>query len=115
MFYELRRYEIRPETWGEFLDWGVTKAAPALVDQLGFRLVGRWEVLPKEGEHSPTFCWMLAWESEQEMNERWAEAVGSDAWKDAWASAVDPATGASKFHLSSQSNLMRPLALSPLQ
>jgi hypothetical protein len=115
MLYELRRYEIRPDAWDEFLRWGEEWGIPVLIDQFGFRLIGRWEVLPAAGEHSPTFCWMIAWESEEEMRERWAAAVESAAWKAAWAEAADPATGGSKFHLRTRSDLMRPLAGSPLR
>lgn len=116
MLYELRGYDVVPERWEEFLAWGDAWAIPVIFDQFNFRLVGRWQTIPKLGENTPStnYQYLLAWESEEEMRARWAEALGSAAWKAAWAASLDPATGKS-FYLRVQSTLLQPLPLSPLR
>ena len=49
------------------------------------------------------------------MRERWAAVFASDAWKTAWAEAVDPATGERKYHRQTRSVLLRALPRSPLR
>jgi hypothetical protein len=117
MFYELRGYDVDPDQWDAFIAWGDEHIAPVLFDQFGFRLVGRWEVVPKAGETPPAtnYHWILAWESEAEMHGRWAAVFASDSWKAAWGRQVDPATGKSRYITKFSSTLLRPLPLSPLQ
>lgn len=117
MLYELRRYDINPVRWDEFLLWAEDRAWPILQDQFGFRLVGRWQIIPKTGETAPStnYCYILAWESEEEMRERRGAASVSPAWESAMAETLDPGTGESKYFLQIQSALMQPMLHSPLQ
>jgi NIPSNAP protein len=117
MVYELRGYDIDPDRWDEYLAWAENRAFPVLFETFQFRLVGIWQAVAKEGEASPAtnLQYILAWESEAEMRERWAAVFASDAWQAAWAEAVDPATGERKYHRQVRSVLMRALPRSPLR
>jgi hypothetical protein len=117
MFYEVRQYDIRPDQWGPYLAWVEKKASPVLFEQFKFRLIGFWRGIAKAGEPEPTtnLIWLLAWESEEEMRERWAAMRASAEWQAAWAEIIDPSTDKSRYHLQTRSTLLRPLPISPLQ
>ena len=116
MVYELRSYDIAPDKLDEYLAWANNKALPLLVGVYGFRLVGFWKVVPKTGEPAPTtnVHWIIAWESEAEMNEKWAAARASDAWKEIAKETVD-ANGNPVYHMRRQSNLLKAIPRSPFQ
>ncbi len=118
MLYELRSYDVHPEQWDAFLVWAERQAFPLLLDHFGFRLVGYWSALSPASEATPvpSVHWMLAWESEEEMLERWAAAIASpEAWTMAWNDGTDPATGTSRFYLQTRTTLLQPLTPSPLR
>jgi hypothetical protein len=117
MLYELRSYDIDPAWWDEWHAWATNRALPVLLDTFGFRLIGWWQALAKPGEPEPTtnLHWILAWESEAEMRERWAALLASDAWQAVWAEAIDPATGQRRWHRQTRSTLLCALPASPLQ
>lgn len=117
MLYELRHYDIYPDQWEPYLAWLGERANPVLFDQFQLRLIGFWRGVPKqgEGEPSPNLYWLLAWESEAEMRERWAAIFASPEWQAAWAEVINPATGRSKYHRQTSSTLMQALPFSPIQ
>ena len=117
MVYELRSYDIDPARVEDYLTWANDRAMPILVGTHGFRLVGFWRALAKTNESLPTtnVHWLIAWESEQEMNDRWAAARASAAFQEAVREISDPATGQSMYHLRRQSTLLRGIPRSPLQ
>jgi len=117
VLYELRSYDIRPERWDDYLNWAYTTAWPILFEAHGFPLVGWWQVVPNADEppSSTNLQWILAWESEEQRNERWAALLDDDAWKAAVAATRDPASGDSLYHLRTRYRFLRPLPRSPLQ
>jgi hypothetical protein len=117
MLYELRTYDIHPERWDEYLAWVEKKAAPILFDQFKFRLIGFWRAIAKAVEVQPTtnLYEIFAWESEEEMRDRWTAFFASAEWNAAWAEITDPISGKSRYHLRTFSTLLRALPISPLQ
>ena len=117
MLYELRSYDIDPDRWDEYLAWVTARGLPCLCDAFRFRLVGFWQAMAKEGQAPPTtnLHYILAWESEAEMRERYAALVASAAWKALSAEMRDPATGERKWVRQTRSVLLRALPPSPLQ
>jgi hypothetical protein len=117
MLYELRAYDIHPERWDQYLAWVEKKAAPILFDQFKFRLVGVWRAIAKAGEVEPTtnLYEIFAWESEEQMRDRWAAFFTSAEWNAAWAEITDPTTDKSRYHLRTSSTLLHALPFSPLQ
>ena len=116
MFYELRSYDIAPDKVDEYLNWADTRALPILIGQFGFRVVGFWRVVPKTGEDLPptNVHWMIAWESEEEMNERRAAARASTEYRAVMQDATD-ASGNLIYHLQRQSTLLKGVHRSPFQ
>ena len=48
MIYELRQYDINPDRWDAFRQWGLADAAPVLFEQFDLPLVGCFEPVPAE-------------------------------------------------------------------
>lgn len=118
MYYELRSYDINPERIDGYLEWANSRAMPILTKQFGFRLIGFWHtVATADAPVSETNVhWMIAWESEEEMRERWTIARASDAWKEAMSETMDPEQpNGRKYHRVVRSNLLAPIPVSPLQ
>jgi heme-degrading monooxygenase HmoA len=114
--YELRSYDIAPDKIDEYLNWANTRALPILVGQFGFRLVGFWRVVPRTGEElsATNVHWMIAWLSEDEMNEKWAAARASEQYQAVMKEASDN-SGNLVYHLRRQSTLLKGVHRSPLQ
>lgn len=118
MLYELRSYDIDPERIDGYLEWANTRALPILMGQFGFRVQGFWHAVETADGPPPAtnVQWIIAWESEEEMRTRWAEARASDAWKGAMAETMDPAQpNGRKYHRVVRSTLLAPIPASPLQ
>lgn len=120
MIYELRSYDINPETWDRYVEWGQERAFPVLFEQFRFRLVGFFETLPVEDTEHDTFNhtvgvhWILAWESIEERHQRWAELGASEEWKAVAGEAVDE-DGEPLFHMGAQVTIMKAWPGSPIQ
>jgi hypothetical protein len=113
MFYELREYDIYPERWDEYLVWAETRAFPLLFDKLHFPLVGFWRTVAQEddaGSTATVLC-ILAWQSEEELLEKWSAYFSSPQYKVIWAEATDPATGKPKFHRQTRSTFLHSLPI----
>jgi hypothetical protein len=110
MIYELRSYDIDPPLLDAYLVWANDQALPILVGKFAFRLVGFWyAVAPAAGEAPATNVhWMIAWESEQEMLDRWKEATSTEEWK-----AIGQ--GQPRYHLKIQRTLLKAIPRSPYQ
>ena len=117
MYYELRSYDIVPDKIDQYLEWANQKAVPLLTSTFGFKVIGFWHAVQKTGEELPAtnVHWMIAWESEQEMNERWAAARASAEWQTIFKEVTDPTTGERIYHKVIRSTLLKPIAASPLQ
>lgn len=117
MYYELRSYDIDPAGLEAYLQWANEKAIPLLRGAFGFRVIGFWYVVAKQGETVPptNVHWMIAWESEAEMTARWATVRASAAWQEIFKNMLDPATGERKYHRKIQSVLLAPIPSSPLR
>jgi hypothetical protein len=117
MFYELRSYDIVPEKIDDYLKWANAKAVPLLTGTFGFRVIGFWHAVQKAGEELPAtnVHWMIAWDSEQQMVERWAAARASTEWQTIFKEITDPNTGERIYHKVIRSTLLKPIPASPLQ
>jgi hypothetical protein len=117
VFYELRSYDIDPDGLSAYLRWANDQALPLLVGSVGSWLIGFCHAVAKTGELVPTtnVHWVTAWESEQEMDEKWAAARASEGWQRIAKEIVDPATGRSRYHRRVQSTLLKAIPCSPLQ
>ena len=93
------------------------RPVPPLSGTFGFKVVGFWHAVAKSGEEAPAtnVHWMIAWESEQQMNERWAAARASTAWQTIFRDVSDPLTGERTHHKVIRSTLLKPIPASPLQ
>ena len=98
MIYELRSYDIVPERMEEYLGW-ISRHAMPVMRRFGFRVVGFWWVAKDGDDSSPrtNIRWMVAWESEEEMERQWAAMKDSQDWKAAWGLVLD-ANHRSRFH-----------------
>ncbi|MEM9098371.1 MAG: NIPSNAP family protein [Pseudomonadota bacterium] len=76
MINQLRIYKIFPETAQAFHDRFRDHAA-RIMGRHGFRIQAMWET--GEGE-TLVFVYLLAWESEGEMQERWASFMADEEW-----------------------------------
>lgn len=117
MIYELRHYDIYPDQWDAYLVWLEERASPVLFDEFQFRLVGIWRGVARQNgaEPSPNLYWLVAWESEEERDDRWAALFASPSWNAVWDEVIDPATSNSKYHRQTSSTLLRSLPMSPIQ
>ena len=107
MLYELRSYDIDPERLDGYLEWANTRAMPILMGQFGFRVTGFWHAIETSEGPAPetNVHWIIAWESEAEMKERWA-----------MAETMDPEQpNGRKYHRVVRSKLLAPIPASPLQ
>lgn len=98
MIYELRSYDIVPESMEEYLSW-ISQHGLPVMRRFGFRIVGFWWVR-KDGKDSrprTNIRWIVAWESEEEMTRQWAAMKASEEWQAAWALVLDE-DGRSRFH-----------------
>lgn len=116
LYYELRSYDIVPEKLDEYLNWANSRALPVLVGVHGFRLVGFWRVVQQQGApvSETNVHWLIAWQSEAEMNERWAKARASAEWLEVIKEATDP-QGNMIYHKVRRSTLLQGIPRSPLQ
>lgn len=118
MLYELRSYDIDPERIDGYLAWANSTAMPILMGQFGFRVKGFWHAIETSEGPAPetNVHWLIAWESEDEMKERWAIARASEEWKAAMAETMDPdQPNGRKYHRIVRSKLLAPIPASPLQ
>jgi|HigsolmetaAR202D_1030399.scaffolds.fasta_scaffold24998_2 ABC-type oligopeptide transport system substrate-binding subunit len=110
MIYELRSYDIEPTLLDLYLQSVNDRVLPLLVNTFNFRLIGFWHAVPTSTDPAPStnVHWIIAWESEQEMLDRWAEAKATEEWAAAWQ-------GLPKFHLKIQRTMLQAIPFSPLQ
>ncbi len=120
MIYELRRYDINPDNWDRYRKWCEEFAFPLFHGQFNFPTVGFFEVLPIEGREKDAYNstmgvrWILAWESIEERDTRWAELAASPEYTTVVQVTRDE-TGGSLFHLEAEMSLLRALPESPMQ
>ncbi len=108
--YELRSYDIDPALLDRYLAWANDQALPILVGKYGFRLVGFWHAVASSGGEAPAtnVHWIICWQSEEEMVNRWKEATSTEEWK-----AIGQ--GQPRFHLKVQRTLRKAIPRSPYQ
>ncbi len=98
MIYELRSYDIVPELIQEYLRWIHEHALPVM-RRFGFRIVGFWWVAKDGADTSPrtNIRWIVAWDSEQQMEGQWAAMKSSEEWQAVWKLTKDD-EDRSRFH-----------------
>lgn len=84
MINQLRIYEIFEDMQQAFLDRFRDQAA-RIMARHGFRMQAMWLTRHNDG---PAFAYLLAWESETEMAEKWAAFMADQEWKDAKAASA---------------------------
>jgi len=98
MIYELRSYDIVHEKLQEYLAW-ISEHGLPVMRRFGFRIVGFWWVGKDGNDPKPrtNIRWMVAWDSEEQMEQQWAAMKASEGWQTAWALVKDE-DGRSRFH-----------------
>jgi hypothetical protein len=98
VIYELRSYDIVPELVQEYLGW-INEHALPVMRRFGFRIVGFWWVAKDGTDTRPrtNIRWIVAWDSEEQMEARWAEMKASEEWQAVWRMVKDD-SNRSRFH-----------------
>ena len=120
MIYELRSYDINPDNWDEYRAWCETLAFPLFLDQFDFPLVGFFEVLPPVDRSEDFYTrtagvrWILAWESMEQRDQRWAGLFASKEWETVAQESRDE-NGEPLFHLGAEVTFLKAWPESPMQ
>lgn len=120
MIYELRRYDINPNTWDGYIEWAEQVMMPVLFEKFKFPLVGFFETIPVEDtEHDPVnrtvgVDWILRWDSFEERHRRWAEFRADADYKRAVELSRDQ-HGQPLYHMHEQVTFMKAWPVLPLQ
>ena len=78
MINQLRIYEIFDDTSAAFLARFDAHAA-RIMNRHGFRILAMWETT---ADGKPAFAYLLSWQSEEEMKEKWASFMADEEWID---------------------------------
>jgi hypothetical protein len=120
MIYELRQYDINPDNWEQFREWGLTHAVPVLFEQFNLPLVGCFEPVPADDTEGESFNrtaglhWILAWESIEERHRRMAELWASDEWRAAFHRTLGE-DGRQLFFEGARITFLKAWPVSPMQ
>lgn len=115
MIYELRTYDMVPELFEEYIGRADTLLLPIIREKIGFNLIGFWRSIEEgggdvpQGEMRPIpaqVVWMIAWNSMEERDAKWAELRADEEW----LRVID-----SKYYQRTAYKFVSPTAYSPLQ